>query len=53
MGTIKASLSGLAAKIRGGTATSSDANSTNSLFEQLKSGTGFTSAGNASLPGLG
>ena len=53
MGNIKASLSNLAAKIRGGTATSSDANSTNSLFEQLKSGTGFTSAGSASLPGLG
>lgn len=53
MGTIKASLGSLAAKIRGGTATSSDANSTNSLFEQLKSGTGFTTAGNASLPGLG
>jgi hypothetical protein len=53
MGTIKASLSSLAAKIRGGTATSSDANSTSSLFEQLKSGTGFTPAGNALLPGLG
>jgi hypothetical protein len=53
MGTIKASLSSLAAKIRGGTATSSDANSTNSLFEQLKTGTGFTPASNASLPGVG
>ena len=50
---IKASLSNLANKIKGGTATSSDADSTNSLFEQLKSGTGFTSPSNSSLPGLG
>ena len=53
MANIKASLSSLAAKIRGGTATSSDADRTNSLFEQLKSGTGFTSPDSASLPGLG
>ena len=53
MDTIKASLSTLAAKIRGGTATSSDADSTNSLFEQLKNGAGFIPPGNASLPGLG
>ena len=51
--TIKASLSNLAAKIKGGSATSGDADSTNSLFEQLKSGTGFTTPGNSSLPGLG
>ena len=53
MDTIKASLSNLANKIRGGTATSSDADSTNSLFEQLKNATGFTPPGNSSLPGLG
>ena len=50
---VKASLSNLANKIKGGTATSSDADSTNSLFEQLKNGTGFTPPGNSSLPGLG
>jgi hypothetical protein len=50
---IKASLSNLANKIKGGTATSNDADSTNSLFEQLKSGTGFTPPSNSSLPGLG
>ena len=50
---IKTSLSNLAAKIKGGSATSSDADSTNSLFEQLKSGTGFTPPSNSSLPGLG
>jgi hypothetical protein len=53
MDTIKASLRNLAAKIRGGTATSSDADGTNSLFEQLKNGAGFTSPGSTSLPGLG
>ena len=41
------------AKIKGGSATSGDADSTNSLFEQLKSGTGFTTPSNSSLPGLG
>jgi hypothetical protein len=51
--TIKASLSNLVAKIKGGSATSGDADSTNSLFEQLKSGTGFTTPSNSSLPGLG
>jgi hypothetical protein len=51
--TIKASLSRLTSKIRGGSATAGDADSTNSLFEQLKSGTGFTPPGNSSLPGLG
>ena len=50
---IKASLSNLAAKIKGGTATSSDADSTSSLFDQLKNGTGFTPPSNSSLPGLG
>jgi hypothetical protein len=53
MDTIKASLSNLANKIRGGTATSSDADSTNNLFEQLKNATGFTPPSNSSLPGLG
>jgi hypothetical protein len=53
MDTIKASLSTLANKIRSGSATSSDADSTNSLFEQLKNGAGFTPPGNASLLGLG
>jgi hypothetical protein len=53
MDSIKGSLSTLAAKIRGGSATPGDAESTNSLFEQLKNGTGFTSPGNSSLPGLG
>jgi hypothetical protein len=53
MDAIKASLSNLAARIRGGTATSNDADSTNGLFEQLKNGTGFTPPGSASLPGLG
>ena len=51
--TIKASLSNLVAKVKGGSATSGDADSTNSLFEQLKSGTGFTPPSNSSLPGLG
>jgi hypothetical protein len=50
--TIKASLSNLTSKIRGGTATSSDADSTSSLFDQLKNGTGFTPPSNSSLPGL-
>ena len=50
---IKASLSNLANKIRGGSATSSGADSTNSLFEQLRSGAGFTPPSNSSLPGLG
>ena len=50
---IKASLSNLANKIRSGSATSSDADSTNSLFEQLRSGAGFTPPSNSSLPGLG
>ena len=53
MDNIKASLSNLADKIKGGTATSSDADSTNSLFEQLKNSTGFTAPSNSSLPGLG
>jgi hypothetical protein len=44
---IKASLSNLANKIKGSTATSSDADSTNSLFEQLKNGTGFTPPSNS------
>ena len=53
MDNIKASLSNLADKIKGGSATSSDADSTNSLFEQLKNNTGFTAPSNSSLPGLG
>jgi hypothetical protein len=53
MDNIKASLSTLADKIKGGSATSSDADSTNSLFDQLKNSTGFTVPGNSSLPGLG
>jgi hypothetical protein len=50
---IKSSLTSLTRKIRGGTATSSDADNTNGLFDQLKNGTGFTVPSNASLPGLG
>lgn len=53
IGNVKASLSSLASKIRGGDATSGDAASTNSLFDQLKNGTGFTSPVSSSLPGLG
>jgi hypothetical protein len=53
MDNIKASLSNLADKIKGGSATSSDADSTNSLFDQLKSSTGFTAPSTSSLPGLG
>jgi hypothetical protein len=53
MDNIKASLSTLAAKIKGGSATSSDADSTNSLFDQLKNSTGFTAPSTSSLPGLG
>jgi hypothetical protein len=53
MDNIKASLSNLADKIKGGSATSSDADSTNILFEQLKNSTGFTAPSNSSLPGLG
>ena len=53
MGNIKASLTTLAAKIKGGGATSSDADSTNSLFDQLKNSTGFTAPATSSLPGLG
>jgi len=50
---IKGSLSNLANKIKGGTASSSDVDGTNSLFDQLKNGSGFTLPGNSSLPGLG
>jgi hypothetical protein len=53
MDNIKASLSTLADKIKGGSATSSDADSTNSLFDQLKNSTGFTAPSTSSLPGLG
>jgi hypothetical protein len=53
MDNIKASLSTLADKIKGGSATSSDADTTNSLFDQLKNSTGFTAPGTSSLPGLG
>ena len=50
---IKSSLSNLANKIKGGTASSTDVDGTNSLFDQLKNGSGFTSPSNSSLPGLG
>ena len=50
---IKASLSDLTSKIKGGTATASDADSTSGLFDQLKNGAGFTPPSNSSLPGLG
>jgi hypothetical protein len=50
--SIKASLASLTSKIKGGTATATDANTTSGLFDQLKSATGFTSSDNASLPGL-
>jgi hypothetical protein len=53
MDNITASLSTLADKIKGGSATSSDADSTNSLFDQLKNSTGFTAPSASSLPGLG
>ena len=53
MDNIKASLSTLADKIKGGSATSGDADSTNSLFDQLKNSTGFTAPSTSSLPGLG
>ena len=53
IGNVKASLSSLASKIRGGSATSGDADSTSSLFDQLKNGTGFTPPPASSLPGLG
>ena len=53
IGNVKAGLSSLASKIRGGSATSGDADSTSSLFDQLKNGTGFTSPPASSLPGLG
>lgn len=51
--SIKSSLSGLTGKIKDGTATGSDVDSTSSLFDQLKNGTGFTPPANSSLPGLG
>ncbi len=50
---IEASLGSLAGKIKGGTATSSDVDSTSGMFDQLKNGTGFTPSGASSLPGLG
>jgi hypothetical protein len=50
---IKTSLSGMGGKVKGGTATSSDFNSTSGMFDHLKSGTGFTPPSNSSLPGLG
>ena len=49
---IKSSLGNLANKIKGGTASSSDIDGTNSMFDQLKNGSGFTPS-NSSLPGLG
>ena len=50
---IKASLGGLVSKIKGNTATAGDVDSTSGLFDQLKNGTGFTTSGTSSLPGLG
>jgi hypothetical protein len=51
---IKGGLAGLANKIKGGTASSSDVSNLNGQFGQLKNGTGFTSSdSNSSLPGLG
>ena len=49
---IKSSLTSLTSKVKSGTATSTDADNTNGLFDQLKNGTGFTPPSNASLPGL-
>ena len=49
---IKGSLTSLTSKVKGGTASSSDVDSTNSMFDQLKNGTGFTAPSNSSLPGL-
>jgi hypothetical protein len=48
--SIKSSLSSLTGKIKDGTATSSDVESTSNLFNQLKNGTGFTPSANPSLP---
>ena len=53
MESIKASLTNLVDKIKGGDANSSDAESAKSAFDQLKSGTGFSGSSNGSLPGLG
>ena len=50
---IKSSLGNLTSKIKGGTATSGEVDTTNGLFQQLQNGTGFTVPGNASLPGVG
>ena len=50
---IKSSLSSLVNKVKGGTASSSDVDGTNSLFDQLKNGSGFTAPSSSSLPGLG
>jgi len=51
---IKGGLTGLVGKIKGGTASSSDASNLSGQFDQLKNGTGFTpSDSNSSLPGLG
>ena len=49
----KASLGNLTNKVKGGTVTPRDVDSTNGMFEQLKNGTGFTPPKNSSLPGLG
>jgi len=53
MDSIKSSLSDLTGKIKDGTATDGDVNSTSNLFDQLKNGAGFTPPANGSLPGLG
>jgi hypothetical protein len=49
---IKASLTALVGKIKGGTATAGEVDSTGNLFEQLKNQTGFTPPANAKIPGL-
>ena len=51
--SIKARLSSLGGKVKDGTATSGDFNSTNGEFDTLKSGTGFTAPASSTLPGLG
>lgn len=48
--SIKSSLSSITGKIKDGTATSSDVDSTSNLFDQLKNGPGFTPPANPSLP---
>jgi hypothetical protein len=49
MDSIRSSLSNLTGRIKDGTATSSDVDSTSNLFDELKNGTGFTPPANPSL----